>query len=84
MRIIFAKFSLVSKIQTLFHKLLVRQISNHHHCNWHDQKTYIQGFSSNFEQFFLVKNNFICVNSGGSFCYPRYTGAIPATCAGPG
>ena len=33
MRIIFAKFPLLSKIQTLSHKLLVRQTSNHHHCN---------------------------------------------------
>ena len=34
----FAKFPLLSKIQTLSHKLLVRQTSNHHHCNWHTQK----------------------------------------------
>ena len=33
----FAKFPLSSKIQTLSHKLLVRQTSNHHHCNWHAQ-----------------------------------------------
>ena len=24
-------------------------------------KTYMQGFSSDFEQFFLVKNNFVCI-----------------------
>ena len=33
----FAKFPLLSEIQTLSHKLLVRQTSNHHHCNWHAQ-----------------------------------------------
>ena len=38
MRVIFAKFPLFSKIQTLSHKLLVRKTSNHHHCNWHAQK----------------------------------------------
>ena len=38
MRVIFAKFPLLSKIKTLSHKLLVRQTSNHHHCNWHAQK----------------------------------------------
>ena len=54
-----AKFPLLSQIQTIFNKLLVRQTSNHHHCNWHAQKTYKQGFSSDFEQFFLVKNNFV-------------------------
>ena len=32
-----SKFPLLSKIQTLFHKLLVRQTSNHHHCNWQAQ-----------------------------------------------
>ena len=53
MRVIFAKLPLLSKINTLSHKLLVRQTSNHHHCNCHAQK-----LSSNFEQFFLVKNNF--------------------------
>ena len=38
MRVVFAKFPLLSKIQTLSHKLLVRQTSNHHHYNWHAQK----------------------------------------------
>ena len=38
MRVIFAKLSLLSKIQTLSQKLLVRQTSNHHHCNWNAQK----------------------------------------------
>ena len=32
---IFAKFPLLSKIQTLSHKLLVKQTSIYHHCNWH-------------------------------------------------
>ena len=36
--VLFAKFPLLSKIQTLSHKLLVKQTSNHHHCNWHAQK----------------------------------------------
>ena len=39
MRVIFAKFTLLSMIQTFSHKLLVRQTSNHHHCNWHAQKS---------------------------------------------
>ena len=38
--VFFAKFQLLSKIQTLSHKLLVRQTSNHHHCHWHAPKTY--------------------------------------------
>ena len=38
MRVIFAKFPLLSKIQTLSHKLLVKQTSNHHHCNQHARK----------------------------------------------
>ena len=36
--VFFAKFLFLSKIQTLSHKLLVRQTSNHHHCNQHTQK----------------------------------------------
>ena len=35
MRVIFAKFPLLSKIQILSHKLLVRETSNHHQWNWH-------------------------------------------------
>ena len=58
MRIIFAKFPLLSKIQTLSHKHLVRQTSNHHHCNWRAKNLY-PGISSDFEQFILVKNNFV-------------------------
>ena len=38
MKVIFAKFPLLSKIQTLSHKLLVRLTSYHHHCNWHAQE----------------------------------------------
>ena len=38
MRVIFAKFLLLKKIQTLSHKLLVRQTFYYHHCNWHAQK----------------------------------------------
>ena len=55
MRVSFAKFPLLNKIKTLCHKLLVRQMSNHHHCDWHPK---IPILSSDFEQFFLVKNNF--------------------------
>ena len=39
MRWFFAKFPwILSRIQTLSHKLLVRQTSLHHHCDWHAQK----------------------------------------------
>ena len=41
-----AKFPLLIKIQTLSHKLLVRQTSNHHHCNQHAQKHKCQDFQS--------------------------------------
>ena len=58
MRVNFAKFPLLRKIQTLSHKLMVRQTSNHHHCNWHAQNVYAM-ISSDFKQFFLVKNNFV-------------------------
>ena len=44
MRVIFPKFPLLSKIQTLSHQLLVRQTSNHHHCNWHAQKPTCRDF----------------------------------------
>ena len=44
MRVIFAKFPLLSKIQTLPQKLLVRQTSNNHHCNWHSQKPNCKDF----------------------------------------
>ena len=44
MRVMFAKFPLFSKIQTLSHKLLVRQTSNQHHCNWHAQKPVVRDF----------------------------------------
>ena len=40
----FAKFPLLSKTQTLSHKLLIRQTSNHHHCNQHAQKPYYRNF----------------------------------------
>ena len=38
MGVTFAKFLLLSKIQTLSHKLLVRQTSYHHNCKWHAKK----------------------------------------------
>ena len=40
----FAKFPLLSKVQTLSHKLLVRQTSHHHCCNWHAQKPNCKDF----------------------------------------
>ena len=40
----FVKFPLLSKIQILSHKLLVRQISTHHHCDWHVQKPKCRDF----------------------------------------
>ena len=57
--VFFAKFPLLSKIQTISHKLLVIQTSNHHHWNWYAQKPACMGLSSDFEQFFLVKNNVV-------------------------
>ena len=44
MRVSLAKFPLLSKIQALSYKLLVRQTSNHHHCNWHAQKSICMDF----------------------------------------
>ena len=44
MRVIFAKFPLFIEIQTLSHKLLVRQTTNYHHCNWHTQKPMCRDF----------------------------------------
>ena len=34
----FAKFSLLSETQIISNKLLVRQTSNHHHCDQYAQK----------------------------------------------
>ena len=42
MRVIFAKSPLFSKIQILYHKLLVRQTSNHQHCGWYAQNIYAE------------------------------------------
>ena len=38
---IFAKFPLLSEIQTISHKLLVSQTSIHQHCNQHAQNVII-------------------------------------------
>ena len=38
------QISLLSEIQTLSHKLLVRQTFNHHHCDWHAQKPICKDF----------------------------------------
>ena len=60
MRIIFAKFPLLCKIQTLCHKLLVRQISNHHYCNWHDQKPICKDFKVILSSSFWSKST-LCI-----------------------
>ena len=57
--VIFAKFPLLNKIQTLSHKLWVRQTSNYHHCNWPAQKPKCRNFQVMLSKFFLVKNNFV-------------------------
>ena len=44
MRVIFAKFPLLSKVQNLSHKLLVRHISNHQQCNWYAQNPKCENF----------------------------------------
>ena len=44
MKVIFAKFPLLSKIQTFSQRLLVTQTSNHHHCNWHAPKPISRNF----------------------------------------
>ena len=56
----FAKFSLLNKIKNVPHRVLVRHTSNHP-LQLACLKTYMWGLSSDFEQFFLVKNNFLCV-----------------------
>ena len=56
----FAKFPLLSKKQTLSHKLFIRQTSNHHHCNWHAQKPACQGLSKWF-QAVLPSQKQLCV-----------------------
>ena len=40
----FCKFPVLSKMQTLSQKLLVRQTSNHHHCDKHCQKSKCKDF----------------------------------------
>ena len=42
--VFFAKFQLLSKIQTLSQKLFIRQTSNHHHCNQHAQNLHAGTF----------------------------------------
>ena len=39
-----AKLRFLSEIHTLSHKLLVRQTSSHHHCNWHAQRPTCKDF----------------------------------------
>ena len=60
MRVIFAKFPLLSKIQTLSHKLLSDKLLTTTIAIGMPKNLYA-GFSSDFEQFFLVKNNFLCI-----------------------
>ena len=63
MRVIFAKFPLLSKTHTFSYTLFDIQTSNHYHCNQHAQKPLMQGLSSDFKQFFLVEKhqNFVFV-----------------------
>ena len=51
MSVIFAKFPLLSKIQPLSHKLLSDKLLPPH-LHSICPETYMQGFSSDFEQFF--------------------------------
>ena len=57
--VFFAKFPSLSKIQTLSDKLFLQQTSNYHHCDWYAQKPKCRDFLVIFEQFLLVKNNFV-------------------------
>ena len=57
MRVIFAKFPLVSKILTLSHKYLAKLLITTNASGM--PKTYFQGISSDLKQFFLVKNNLL-------------------------
>ena len=55
----FCQFPLLSKIQTLSYKHLVRQTSHHHHCNRHAQKPKCRHFqvilnSSTWSKTFFV------------------------------
>ena len=52
----FHKIPIIQQDTNLSHKLLVRQTSNHHHCDQHAQN-HKQVLSNDFEQFLLVKNN---------------------------
>ena len=54
----FQKFLLFSEIQTLSQKLLVRQTSNYHRCDGMPKDLYSR-LSSDFKQFFLVKNSLL-------------------------
>ena len=44
LRYLFAKFPLLSKIQTWSQRMVVRHTSNHNHCDWHVQKLLCQDF----------------------------------------
>ena len=61
MRVIFAKFPLLSKTQALSHKLLVRQTSNHHHCNWHAQKPMCRDLQVILSSSSWSKTTFLCI-----------------------
>ena len=54
----FCKFLLLIKWDTSFISQTIAQTSKHHYCVWTCPKTYKQRLSSDFEQFFLAKNNF--------------------------
>ena len=59
MRVIFANFPLLSKIQTLSHKTVGQTNFLSPPLQLACPKTYLQGLSSDFEQIFLVKNNLV-------------------------
>ena len=61
MRVIFAKFPSLSKIQNLSHKLLVRQTSNHHHCNQHFQKPICRDFQVILSSSSWSKMTLLCI-----------------------
>ena len=61
MRVIFAKFPLLSKIQTLSHKPLVRQTCNHHHCNWNAKIPICHDFQVILSTSFWSKQLCMCI-----------------------
>ena len=58
----FAKIPLLSKIQALSHKLLIRQTANPHHCNWHAQKPISKDFQVLLNSSSWTKTT-LCINT---------------------